>query len=366
MASRWVTFAAVCGLALGLGTASGQPNPAPPTGGRGDPRVGVSTNTVWLPRAEGFDYLRRARASGITWIREDFTWSTLQPTPTRFDWRRTDALMLNAAQLGIHVLAVATYAPPWASGHTDSNKYPGDAKAYGRFVGAIADRYGAGGTFWRLHRHLFPVPLTAIELWNEPWLTSFWLSGPDPVAYARLARAAATAVKARHPRISIIASGDVPEESEGVGRDWFKSVLAADPALWRSRLVDAWSVHVYCHFFSPWESTEPQRARFDRLLLTRDFAHQIGADKPVWITEFGWRTDLGSSRDAVSEQTQADYIVQALTRVSTEWRSFVVRSFVFTFTKPSAAEADVYNLVRPDGSPRPAWQGIQSFIATTK
>ena len=121
----------------------------PSAGGRTDARVGISTNTVWLPRAEGYVYLRRARDVGITWVREDFTWSTLQPTPSRFDWSRTDALMLNAAQLRLKVLAIATYAPPWASGHDDGNKYPPlDPKTYAKFVGAIADRYGRGGTVY--------------------------------------------------------------------------------------------------------------------------------------------------------------------------------------------------------------------------
>jgi hypothetical protein len=352
---------AVCLLLFGFvgaGT-SATPSRERPAAGR----VGISAS-IWMPPAEEYYYLRRARDAGITWAREDFTWSSIEPTRGRFSWGRTDALMRNAARLGMHVLAIADYAPTWATGHTDSDKYPpANARDYAVFVKAIANRYGARGTFWRANPRLVPSPVTAIELWNEPWLTGFWGPAPDANAYARLVRAAASAVKRVHPEISILVSGDVPEESEGVGVDWFQTLLKADPALWRSGLVSAWTVHLYCHELSPWDETSPQRARFDRLLLTRSLAQQAGVDLPIWITEFGWNTDPNAP-DAVSEETQAAYMHEALVRVETEWRSFVRRSFVFTWTRPSPSPDDRYNLVRPDGSIRPAWYAIQAFISS--
>jgi Beta-galactosidase len=320
-------------------------------------RIGFSTSTAWLAPAEGYAYLSRLRAGGIRWVREDFTWSELEPRRGRFVWTRSDALMRNAALLGIHVLATAAYSPPWATGHPESDKYPprnvGD---YARFVRAIADRYGVRGTFWRLHPRLVQSPVTAIELWNEPWLESFWEPAADPVAYARLVRAAAVAVKARHPRITLLASGDIND----VNPWWFRSLLRADPPLWRSKLVNAWSVHPYCHDDSPLVSALPMPVTFDRVLLTRSLAQKYAAGKPLWITEFGWRTDQGG-HDAVSEETQARYVRDALVQVTTDWSSFVRRSFVYTWTKPSLEGQ--YNLLRPDGSARPAWRAIQRLIA---
>jgi len=325
-------------------------------------RIGFTTATVWLPPAEGYDYLRRARDGGVTWVREDFTWSTIEPTRGRFVWTRTDALMRNAARLGMHVLAIATYAPGWASGHQESDKFPPtNPQDYARFAGAIAERYGAGGTFWRANRRLVPSPLTAIELWNEPWDADFWGPGPEPAAYARLVRAAATVLKRSHPGIAVLASADMTGTG---GVEWFKPLLAADPTLWQSWLVDAWSVHLYCQDRSPWDVTSQQQYRFDRVLVTRALASQAAAAKPIWITELGWSTDPGSA-DAVSEDTQAKYEYDALYRATTEWSSFVRRSFVFTWTKPSLV-ANAYNLLRLDGSPRPAWQAIQTLISSRR
>lgn len=357
MTSRRLTSAAfVLAWALVLGASQAETK-LPPEGAGSVGRVGISTSTVWLEPDEGYEYLRRARSAGVTWIRETFAWSAIEPQRGHFAWSRTDALMRNASRLGISVLGVATYAPDWASGHSESDKFPPRRPVdYATFVRAVTDRYALGGTFWSSNPRLVPSPLSAIELWNEPWLVHSWGTGPEPIAYARLVRAAAEAIRARHPDVMLLAAGDVAEENP----DWFATLLRADPQLWRSRLIGAWSVHPYGHDRSPWDNTLPQDARFDRVLLTRDAARSAGADKPIWITEFGWRTAPGSP-DAVDEQTQAQYEHDALVRAGTEWRSFVQRSFVFTWAKPAAD--DEYNLIRLDGTTRPAWKAIEGFIS---
>ena len=358
----WPTLTAIA-IALILVVSAGAADfGLPAIEGSADDRVGLSTSTVWLRPSEGYRYLREARDGGITWVREDFAWSTIEPSRGKFRWARTDALMRNAAQLGLKVLAIATYAPGWATGHPESDKYPpSDPADFARFVSAVTARYGVRGTFWRSSPGLAPSPLTAIEIWNEPWLGGFWRGGPDPAGYARLVRAAATAIKARDRSMQVLASGDAYALGGPSITDWLDPLLRADPGLWRSRLVDAWSVHLYCGAQGPGDTVAPPEGRFDRLLSTRSIAQQAGADKAIWITELGWSTDP-ARRDSVDEQTQAEYERQALVLVDDQWRSFVPRSFVYTFGKPSPE--DQYNLIRPNGSTRPAWPAIQAAIAS--
>jgi hypothetical protein len=329
-------------------------------------RVGLSGHTVWLqPRLQAAS-LRRAREGGVDWIREDFSWSTVERTPGRYDWRVQDELMRNAARVGMHVLALATYAPGWASGHAESDKFPPlDPAGYARFVRELVLRYGKGGTFWRSNPRLSPVPITAVELWNEPWHYAFWGPEPDPSAYAKLVRLAAEAIKAVHPEVDVLAVGDLSQyRGDGTrGVDWLAQLLAVDPALWRSGLVNGWTVHLYTETRDPMDSTTPQRWRFDRILLTRALVRAAGAGKPIWVTEFGWSTSSGRSID-VSEETQARYVHDALWRTVKQWRSFVVRSFVFDWGNPGPA--DGYNLIRPDRSARPAWLAVKRLIATAR
>jgi polysaccharide biosynthesis protein PslG len=326
-------------------------------------RVGLSTSTVLLPPGQRYAYLKQARDIGVTWVREDFAWSTIEAQRGQFDWRTTDALMRSAGRLGINVLAMAAWSPPWASGHPESNKYPPRNPAdYARFVRAIAVRYGAGGTFWTTTPKDQRRPVTAIEIWNEPWHGHFWQPSPDPAAYARLVRAGATAIKAVHPEIKVLASGDIFQltaDGDDLGADWLGPLLAADPALWRSGLVNAWSVHVYCQRLSPWDNTAPARVRYDRVELTRAATVAAGAPWPIWITELGWNT--GDRSDSVSEDIQALYTVDALRRATDQWGSFVPRSFIYTFDVPGRETE--YNLLRPDGSARPAWTALKNFIA---
>jgi polysaccharide biosynthesis protein PslG len=345
-------------FAVGPAKTSRPPEPAT----LGD-RIGISTGTVWLAPAEGARYLRLARDGGIGWVREDFAWSAIEPQRGRFDWRRTDSLMRATAGLGMNVLALAAGSPAWASGHPESDKYPPRrAEDYAAFVRAVAQRYGVSGTFWRSHPRLARRPLNAIEIWNEPWHAYFWRPSPNPGAYARLVRLAATAIKAVHPEISVLASGDIFElavDGDDNG-DWLQPLLAADPDLWRSRLVDGWSVHTYCQRLTPWDTTAPERGRFDRVELTRSLSLAAGANLPIWITEVGWNTSPDRA-DSVSEDLQAQYVYAALVRAARDWAGFVRHTFIYTLDAPSR-EQD-YNLLRPDGSPRPAWAAVKKLTA---
>ncbi len=357
---RLATVAIACSLVLGVAHAA--PAAQSPFAGR----IGVDTHVIYDDPQAAFDYLRRARAGGITWVREDFAWSVIEPERNRFVWDRPDAFMRNTARLGIDVLAIAAYAPPWASGHADSDKYPPVAAAdYARFVAAIVRRYGPGGTFWASHPTLEPRPIRAIELWNEPWLSVTWRPAPDPAAYARLVRAAATAVKSIDRHVGVLASADLWEYDDSrQSGEWLGPLLAADPDLWRGHLVDAWSLHVYSQSYGPSDTSAPDSVRFDRLLLVRDLAAAADAAKPIWITEVGWRVDQPRP-DAVSEAEQAQYLHDGLVRALGEWGSLVQRAFVYEWTDPAAfADGGGYNLVRPDGSTRPAWDAIKQLLAS--
>jgi len=362
------------------GRTSGRATPAPsanaPT--RYAQHVGFASHTSYMSETDGNALLRRAKDIGVSWIREDFGWSWIEGRGKgQFDWTVPDRVMRNASSLGINVVAMAGYAPAWANGGHADDKYPPlNPQDYRDFVVAVANRYGRNGAFWSTNPSLTPRPLAAIELWNEPWLWTFWKPEPEPARYAALVRAAAPAIKAAHPEIKVLMCGDLQlgysdsrDYTSGTHRNWefgFLARLLKED--FSSASVDAYSVHPYSQKFGPYQASISwfadqsfaQQWLYQKLLLTRDMTRAAGKAKPLWNTEFGWSTN-----GDVDEATQAQYLHDALKRAVDEWGSFVERSFVYVLEKPHNGDRDGgYSLFHDDMSPKPAWLMLQRQLAS--
>jgi hypothetical protein len=345
--------------ASGSGTAA--PQPGQPSAASYKDRVGVASHTIWYQPAEQLEHLQRMRANGITWAREDFHWGAFEQSKGVWNWQLGDTFMRNASIAGVNVLATIAYSAEWAASGPTEYHPPRDPAEYANFCRRLVERYGPNGTFWRDNPGLDARPIRAVEIWNEPWLAYFWRPNPDPAAYARLVRAAATAVRAADPTVKILASADLyGSDSNDQPVTWFSALLDADRNLFRD-LVDAYSVHAYSQERGPMDSTTRQLWRFDRFLVTRDLAAAAGAPHPVWITEFGWTTYQGDP-DGVSEETQASYLGQALKRTVEEFPGVVERSFVFQWGNPSADRTGGHSLLREDGSAKPALLTLKSLL----
>jgi hypothetical protein len=332
-----------------------------------DGRIGMASHLIWLSESDAEAEMRHMSAGGIEWIREDFLWSLVEPAPGRFDWRRTDALMAAAAKVRLNVLAILGYSAPWASsdpsGGRDIHYPPRDPADYARYARAVVERYGPGGAFWRSRPDLVPRPLQAVELWNEPWGWWFWKSGPDPEAYARLARAGALAVKVAQPGVKTLLSADaISIGRDDTARPWVDAVLAADPGL--GRLIDVFGIHAYPspRDRSPLDTSSLPPYRFQRAHLTERAAAAHRLSKPIWITEVGWST-AASVHDAVTEATQARYLRLAVTNALR--KQGVERVFVYGWDRSNGVAGDRegnYGLRRRDGSMKPAWSALTGVM----
>ena len=332
-------------------------------------RVGFSSHLNYMNATDGYAYMQRATTAGVRWFREDFAWSVLEPQRGLFNWGPSDALMRNAANLGGNVLAMVGYSPSWASGRTDSDKYPPlYVSDYANFASAVARRYGTNGTFWTANPTLPKRPLRAIEIWNEPWLWGFWRPNPDPAAYAALVGAAAPAVKAVDANIKVLISGDLHFGwADGRANSWLDGWLSV---LLRQNLpmasVDGWSVHPYCGNRDPYATTIPgfadqtyaQQWLYQQLPLIRDMTTQAGKFKPIWSTEFGW-----STAGDVDAPTQARYTTGAVRRAVDEWGGFVERSFFYVLERPHNGDyAGGYNFLWDNLTPKPAWDALSALV----
>jgi hypothetical protein len=154
-------------------------------------RIGINSDLIGYSESTIAQQLAAIRAGGVSWVREDFPWDRIEPSPGVWNWSLPDTLMTAAAQNGFSVLAPFDYSAPWASSDPTgggNQYYPLKEFAdYATFARAVTARYGPGGTFWAANPQLPRVPLGAEELGNEPWFYDFVKPGADSAAYASLA-----------------------------------------------------------------------------------------------------------------------------------------------------------------------------------
>jgi hypothetical protein len=235
-------------------------------------------------------------AAGVESVRLSFYWAPMQPYRTwdqvpaggdrgRFrdadgvptDFRATDRIVELAARRGLALLPVVLRAPDWAARFPGEwASPPAEARTYAAFVGALAERYGRRGSFWRERPRLRRLPLTEWQLWNEPTMQSFWLTQPFASDYVPLLRATRRALRQADPRARIVLAGLVYESWDALeqvyragGRRWFDA-LALHPFTRRPddvlRIIER-----------------------NRTVMAR---HRDGG-KPIYLSELSWPSSRG-------------------------------------------------------------------------
>jgi hypothetical protein len=245
----------------------------------------------------------KAKALGADWVRMWALWQDLESSPGVYAQHLVDDLNRRVAAMharGIKVLVVVHRTPAWAGGGTT----PPDPAQFARFMGGLAQRV-PGADAW--------------ELWNEPDSAEFWAGAPQPGAYAALARASYSAIKAVQPNDVVVLGGLVGNNYE------FLEQLYANGA---QGAFDAVAVHTdtACLTNGPDFHYRDERGRIGRYTFSayRE-VRQVMADhgdgaKPIWMTEIGWNTQstkkgscnvgrwAGQKRMGVSKRRQARFL----------------------------------------------------------
>jgi hypothetical protein len=285
------------------------------------PDYGVVTSIQFL---DGFT-LQRLRELGVGAVRIDLDWSLLEPVQGRFDLGdpRVNFWIDQARAAGLHVFATLEHPPLWAAPCSSCMPYDlWDWYAYVRHV---------------IARFAYLGPDITFGIWNEPNLTKFLApSSPDLYGdlfdYANLARLDA------NPSARLAG----PETEFGAETSGF---FAAALARMRPDLrpQDVITVHWYPGTRSP-----------DLLDYMQRILSRAGT-REVWLSETGEKNP-----DDVLQLTRLQGIVNVFNhRPWTQWsKLFVYRLYG---GDPADDEAPL-NLVRPDFSIRPAFEGYRSIM----
>jgi hypothetical protein len=268
---RW-RATAVCALlaatALSIGTAPAQ----------GRALFGVST--LDYPYAGELQTMRRG---GVDVVRLSIYWQRVEPNPgAPRDWITYDALFGAAANAGVRILPLLHGSPRWVNANFQRPPLQAAWKwqAWARFVQDFAARYGASGTFWKLHPSLPYLPPTAWLVWNEPNLRYFWGGKPSPRRYLSLLRITSTALHAADPSALVLVGGLFEHARQGFGTPASRFLQA----LYRLRGARNWFDGVALHPFA----VKPRGVVANVARSRRVMNRHGDAAKPIWVDEFGW------------------------------------------------------------------------------
>jgi hypothetical protein len=315
--------------------------------------------------------LRRANEAGFGWIRQQIHWSDQEGPPGRYVWGELDEVVDAVNRAGLKLLVSVVYAPRFyaISGHG----MPRDPASLGNFVAALTRHYQGR--------------VQAIEIWNEQNLAvenGGRVSIDDAGHYVELLKEAYTRIKAVDPSMYVIAG---PPSSTGITkatlaiddmtyfeamysynggeiRDYFDAQAvhpggSANPpdTLWPDNpsTANGWTDHPTFYF----RHVENVRALMERYGL---------GDHQIWITEYGWAThnttpgfEFGNQ---VSFEQQAEYIVGAMRRTREQY-PWVGAMFLWNLnfaTLGARSEQASFGILSSNGSPRPAFLAIQSYL----
>lgn len=284
---------------------------------------------------------------GARWLRFDAKWGVVEPKRGQRRWEAYDRVVAQAQARGIRVLMVVGYPADWAQPGRRASSV--DPAAYAAYAAELVARYA-------------PLGVLHYELWNEPNTGSFWRPAPDPAAYARLVRAAYPAMKAVDAEVTVLAgamapvSGREPPDCRGGGTKI--GPIAFLRELLRQGIggsFDALSYHPYtggalpgeehpCNAWHQIAGTEPS---------LRSVLEEAGhGDKAIWVTEFG------GAVDQVGEAHQADLVREALRL----WPTYPWAGPLMVYTYRDRSSGHRYDLVRPDGTKRPAWEAFRAGV----
>ena len=256
-------------------------------------------------------------------------WYNVEPTPGHYDMsviHRLKAFTDGLERAGGRVLLTLGVPPPWASAKPQDPRSgvartPGVVRHFAAFAALVARSWPRAA---------------AIETWNEPNTTYFWLPrGPEPERFARLHIAAARAIRRVRPHMRVLFASllGVPADTPDVmsPRTFLRRARAAGL---RGRDYDGLSLHVY-------PSTPGGRLTGDvtgqNAAVWRSLRDGEGPGRRhrVWVTETGLTT---SGPDAVSPADQA---------------VGVRRLVVSLLGRPDVAAVYVHTLYEPAGDPSP-------------
>lgn len=278
------------------------------------PFLGINISLAQAEPAARQAALARLQNSGFGWVRQRFDWRQLEPSPGRYNWTGSDALLHDIHAAGLIPVVVLDGSPVWARAPQDQPPTdnplapPADFHHFARFAAAFATRYGATVRFY--------------QIWDEPNIAPHWGNHlVEPIGYAQLLKVTAAAIRNADRDAIIVAAALAPTRDRGhtaIDEPYFLQRLYAAGA---APAFDVVAIQPFGFAHTPQDRrVRPDLLNFGRAQLVRQVMLAAGdGATPVWAVRYGWNRQPGTTWAAVSAAKQAHFATTALTLAQQDW-----------------------------------------------
>jgi GH35 family endo-1,4-beta-xylanase len=313
----------------------------------------------WL-EFQGADYQRLAQAK-VHNARTPFFWPAIEPNKGQYNWRATDKFVGTLALYHVRVLPFLNGSPSWVT--SDPRQPPLKSKKakrqWKKFVRAVVKRYGRHGKFWRMHSEDVPkVPITTLQVWNEPNNYKYFFPKAKPKKYAKLVKLAHRAARSKDRRAKIVLAGmdsDPTGKKSMTSKKFLGKVYKSKGA---KRSFNAVAVHPY----SPnLRDLKKQMSRLHKVIKK----HHDNAK--MWITEMGWGSAPPEKKWPLLKgvQGQKKMLKKSFRLLIHHRKQWHLKRVYWFLWRDAAADAPVNcsfckssGLFRHDFTPKPAWNAF--------
>jgi hypothetical protein len=218
--------------------------------------------------------------------RADSNWAGTEPKAPvrgrhRYVWGYDDMIVSEMASAHLRWEPTLAFAPRWAEGHRSNVIHtstgrsiaflpPASNATFAAYATAFMTRYGPRGAFWKANPKLPYVPVTTVEVWNEPDNLFDWGQHINLADYARMYEAVRTAVHRIDHGARVLTGGLA----------WTESSLPRLLKAFRGQPMDALAIH-------PYGATPSQSVKVARHALA-DMRRYGRGRTPVSANEYGW------------------------------------------------------------------------------
>ena len=310
--------------------------------------------------------LNAAQVMRTDWIAQEVKWKDIEPRSGQYDWQKLDALLLAARPYGFRILLSVSGTPDWARPAGANLSFDGPPADYANFAGFMA-----------VTAKRYAGVINAYEIWPEANLRIKWWTekGVSPEDYAELLRQTSAAIHAADATSLVISGGLAPTGAND-------NVNVIDDLSYYQRLytvgvinyVDALGARIDGYNNPPADtpttrttSTTTHKGHTSFYFRHYEDIRAImvangDTHKSLWITSAGWASAAQPAQGMeyaadVSEEQQANYLVEALAQVQSQSyvAVIIINNFNYSVTPGVPPELAPYSFLRADWSARPAF-----------